>query len=90
MESVLLEARKLIGEADWTMFARRHVSDAQALHPGDPRILDPSFALEAKLLGGRPPGTATTRPWSAMTATVCPVARRMAGSPRPLGTVRSG
>jgi len=57
-----LEARKLIGEADWTMSARRHVSDAQALHPGDPRILDPSFALEAKLLGGLPPGTATTRP----------------------------
>lgn len=60
LESVLLEARKLIGEADWTISARRNLSDAQALQPGDPRILDLSFALEAKLLGGRSTGAATT------------------------------
>jgi len=62
LDSVLVEARKLIGEADWTISARRHLSDAQALHPGDPRILDLSFAFEAKLLGGRSPGSATTHP----------------------------
>ena len=60
LESVLLEAGRLIDEADWTISARRNLSDAQALHPGDPRILDLSFALEAKLLGGRSPGAATT------------------------------
>ena len=60
LEWVLLEARKLIGEADWILSARRNLSDAQALHPGDPRILDLSFALEAKLLGGRSPAAATT------------------------------
>jgi len=60
LESVLLEAGKLIGEADWTISARRNLSDAQALHPGDPRILELSFALEAKLLGGRSTGAATT------------------------------
>ena len=60
LESVLLEARNLIGEADWTISARRHLSDAQALRPGDPRILDLSFALEAKVLGGRSIGAATT------------------------------
>ncbi|MEI6358435.1 MAG: hypothetical protein WCP53_15240 [Verrucomicrobiota bacterium] len=62
LESVLREARNLISEADWTISARRHLSDAQALHPGDPRILDLSFALEAKLLSGRSPGSATTHP----------------------------
>lgn len=63
LESILREARILIGEADWTISARRQLSDAQALRPGDPRILDLSFALEAKLLGGRSSGAApTTRP----------------------------
>lgn len=60
LEFVLSEARRSIGEADWTLSARRHLSDAQALRPGDPRILDLSFALEAKLLGGRSPTAATT------------------------------
>lgn len=62
LESVLQEASELIREADWTLSARRRLSDAQAIRPGDPRILDLSFALEAKLLGGRSTGTATTRP----------------------------
>jgi hypothetical protein len=62
LESVLQEAGDLIREADWTHSARRRLSDAQAIRPGDPRILELSFALEAKLLGGRSTGSATTRP----------------------------
>ena len=62
MESVLRESRHLIGTARWPLSARRPLSDADVIHPGDPRILDRSFAVGADLLGGRPPGAATTRP----------------------------
>ncbi len=60
LEWILLETRKLIGEADWTLSVRRNLSDAQALHPGDPRILDLSFALEAHVLGRTSSAAATT------------------------------